>query len=72
MPANARLTRLTDGHWRLIASVLAGLATFQVSDTTVKTARLRNLITAHAATAYLFNTAILALGINIIATLVGK
>ncbi len=47
-------------------------ATFQVSDTTVKTARLRNLITAHAATAYLFNTAILALGINILGSLVGK
>jgi uncharacterized membrane protein len=47
-------------------------ATFQVSDTTVKTARLRNLITAHASIAYLFNTAILALGINIIAGLVGK
>ncbi len=46
-------------------------ATFQVSDMTVNTTRLRNLITAHAATAYLFNTAILALGINIIAGLVG-
>ncbi len=47
-------------------------ATFQVSDTIVKTAKLRKLITAHAAIAYLFNTAILALGINIIAGLVGK
>ena len=46
-------------------------ATFQVSDNTVNTAALRNLITAHAAVAYLFNTAILALGINIIAGLVG-
>jgi uncharacterized membrane protein len=46
-------------------------ATFQVSDMTVNTTRLRNLITAHAATAYLFNTAILALGINIMAGLVG-
>ncbi len=47
-------------------------ATFQVSDTIVKTARLRRLITAHASIAYLFNTAILALGINIIASFVGK
>jgi uncharacterized membrane protein len=47
-------------------------ATFQVSDTTVKTAKLRRLITAHAAIAYLFNTAILALGINIIAGFIGK
>lgn len=45
-------------------------ATFQVSDTNVTTARLRNLITTHAATAYFYNTAILALGINIIASLV--
>lgn len=47
-------------------------ATFQVSDTTVKTAKLRRLITAHASIAYLFNTAILALGINIIASFIGK
>lgn len=45
-------------------------ATFQVSDNTVNTSRLRNLITAHAAVAYFYNTAILALGINIIAGLV--
>lgn len=47
-------------------------ATFQVSDTVVKTAKLRQLITAHASIAYLFNTAILALGINIIAGFVGR
>jgi uncharacterized membrane protein len=47
-------------------------ATFQVSDTTVMTLKLRNLITAHAALAYFYNTAILALGINIIAGLVGS
>ncbi|MBQ1541022.1 DUF1345 domain-containing protein [Caulobacter sp. CCUG 60055] len=46
-------------------------ATFQVSDTNVLTARLRNLITAHAAVAYIYNTAVLALGINIIAGLIG-
>jgi len=45
-------------------------ATFQVSDNTVNTSALRNLITTHAAVAYLFNTAILALGINITAGLV--
>ena len=47
-------------------------ATFQVSDTVVKTAKLRRLITAHASIAYLFNTAILALGISIIASFVGR
>ena len=46
-------------------------ATFQVSDTNVRRARLRNLITAHGAVAYLYNTAILALGINILSGLVG-
>lgn len=46
-------------------------ATFQVSDTIVKTAKLRRLITAHASVAYLFNTAILALGISIIGGFIG-
>lgn len=46
-------------------------ATFQVSDNSILTAKLRRLVTAHAATAYFYNTAILALGINIIASLVG-
>lgn len=45
-------------------------ATFQVSDTTVTTRRMRQLITGHAALAYFYNTAILALGINIIGSLV--
>ncbi len=46
-------------------------ATFQVSDNSVLTSGLRRLVTAHAATAYFYNTAILALGINIIASVVG-
>ncbi len=46
-------------------------ATFQVSDNSILTSRLRRLVTAHAATAYFYNTAILALGINIIAGVVG-
>lgn len=46
-------------------------ATFQVSDTNVLTTRLRNLVTAQAVCAYFYNTAVLALGINIIAGLVG-
>jgi uncharacterized membrane protein len=47
-------------------------ATFQVSDNNVLTARLRNLVTAQAVCAYFYNTAVLALGINIIASLVGS
>lgn len=46
-------------------------ATFQVSDNSILTSRLRRLVTAHAAAAYFYNTAILALGINIIASLIG-
>ena len=47
-------------------------ATFQVSDNNVLTAKLRNLVTAQAVCAYFYNTAVLALGINIIASLVGS
>lgn len=46
-------------------------ATFQVSDNSILTSRLRRLVTAHAATAFIYNTTILALGINIIASVVG-
>ncbi|MBU4434522.1 MAG: DUF1345 domain-containing protein [Alphaproteobacteria bacterium] len=46
-------------------------ATFQVSDNSILTSRLRRLVTAHAATAFFYNTAIVALGINIIASVVG-
>jgi uncharacterized membrane protein len=44
-------------------------ATAQVSDPTVTSIRLRNLVTAHAVTAFFYNTAVLALGINILASL---
>lgn len=43
-------------------------ATFQVSDNTVGSTRLRNLVTAHALAAYLYNTAILAVGISLLAS----
>jgi len=47
-------------------------ATFQVSDNSILTSKLRRLVTAHAAAAYFYNTAVLALGINIIASLTGN
>lgn len=47
-------------------------ATFQVSDNNILTSKLRRLVTAHAAAAYFYNTAVLALGINIIASLIGR
>lgn len=42
-------------------------ATFQVSDNTVGSTKLRNLVTAHGLSAYVYNTAILAVGINLLA-----
>jgi uncharacterized membrane protein len=47
-------------------------ATFQVSDTNVGSSRLRKLVTTHAAAAYVYNTAILAVGINLLAGFVTK
>ena len=46
-------------------------ATAQISDPDVPTTRLRNLVTAHAAVSFFYNTAVLALGINILSSLVG-
>jgi uncharacterized membrane protein len=46
-------------------------ATFQVSDNTVGSTRLRNLVTAHGAAAYIYNTAILAVGIGLVVGLLG-
>ena len=46
-------------------------ATFQVSDNTIGSTRLRNLVTAHALAAYVYNTAILAVGISLLASALG-
>ena len=46
-------------------------ATAQVSDPGVQTTALRNLVTAHAVTSFFYNTAVLALGINILSGLIG-
>jgi len=47
-------------------------ATAQVSDVNVTTARYRHLVTQHAALAFFYNTMVLALGINILATIIGQ
>ncbi len=47
-------------------------ATCQVSDFSVTSARFRNLISVHAIIAFVFNTMVLALGINIIGNLMGQ
>lgn len=46
-------------------------ATAQVSDPGVQTTGLRNLVTVHAVTSFVYNTAILATGINILSGLFG-
>lgn len=46
--------------------------TCQVSDFDITTVRFRNLITTHAVVAFVFNTMVLALGINIVASLMGQ
>jgi uncharacterized membrane protein len=47
-------------------------ATAQISDPSVPTSRLRNLVTAHAAISFFYNTAVLAAGINILSSLLGR
>ncbi len=47
-------------------------ATFQVSDFNVTNTRFRNLITTHALISFVFNTMVLALGINILGNLLGQ
>ena len=47
-------------------------ATAQVSDVNVTTARFRRLVTQHSLLAFFFNTMVVALGINILATLIGQ
>jgi uncharacterized membrane protein len=47
-------------------------ATCQVSDFDIVTARFRNLVTTHALISFVFNTMVLALGINIIGNLMGQ
>ncbi len=46
-------------------------ATSQTSDTSIKSRHLRRLVTLHSAVAFFFNTAVLALTVNIAASLAG-
>jgi uncharacterized membrane protein len=46
-------------------------STAQISDWSVPSTPLRNLVTVHAATSFFYNTAVLALGINILSGLLG-
>ena len=55
----------------IYVSVCIG-ATCQVSDFNITTTKFRNLVTAHAIITFVFNTMVLALGINIIGNLMGQ
>jgi len=46
-------------------------ASAQVSDFNITTSRFRQLVTFHSLLAFFFNTMVLALGINIVATIIG-
>lgn len=46
--------------------------TAQVSDPGVQSRPLGNLVTAHAVTAFFYNTAVLALGVNILSSVIGR
>ena len=47
-------------------------ATAQVSDPGVQSVELRKLVTAHAMASFVYNTAVLALGVNILSNLLGQ
>jgi uncharacterized membrane protein len=47
-------------------------ASAQVSDFNITSSRFRRLVTFHSLVAFFFNTMVLALGINIIATVIGQ
>jgi uncharacterized membrane protein len=47
-------------------------ATCQVSDFDIVTSKFRNLVTTHSIISFIFNTMVLALGINIIGNLMGQ
>jgi uncharacterized membrane protein len=55
----------------IYVSVCIG-ATCQVSDFNIVTSKFRNLVTTHAIISFVFNTMVLALGINIIGNLMGQ
>jgi uncharacterized membrane protein len=58
-------------HDFIYVAVCVG-ATAQVSDFNITTAGYRRLVTQHALLAFFYNTMVLALGINILATVIGQ
>ena len=58
-------------YWDFLYFATSIGATSQTSDTSVKSRSLRRLVTLHSAVAFFFNTAVLALTVNIAASLAG-
>jgi uncharacterized membrane protein len=58
-------------YWDFLYFAVSIGATSQTSDTAIKSRALRRLVTVHAIVAFFFNTAVLALTVNIAASLAG-
>ncbi len=65
-PGNSKPT-----YWEFLYFSFCIAVASQVSDVSTESARMRQLVLAHSMVAYLFNTAIIALGVNIAASLAG-
>jgi uncharacterized membrane protein len=58
-------------YWDFLYFAVSIGATSQTSDTSIRSRALRRLVTLHAIVAFFFNTAVLALTVNIAASLAG-
>jgi uncharacterized membrane protein len=58
-------------YWDFLYFAVSIGATSQTSDTAIRSRALRRLVTLHAVVAFFFNTAVLALTVNIAASLAG-
>ena len=58
-------------YWDFLYFAISIGATSQTSDTSIRSRALRRLVSLHAVVAFFFNTAVLALTVNIAASLAG-
>ncbi len=61
----------TPDYWDFLYFAVSIGATSQTSDTEIRSRALRRLVTLHAIVAFFFNTAVLALTVNVAASLAG-
>ena len=73
MPAAASIFRGCEqpDYWDFLYFSTSIGATSQTSDVAIKSRALRRLVTLHAIVSFFFNTAVLALTVNIAASLAG-